>query len=354
MIDFVSPWFRGDRLQDFLIYRMKSNDIKRSVGTQRHDRVPGEAPSMGRVARIRGTGLPKGVRRKRKIAGRGNRDRDRRRRVIRTWTYLLGGLVSVFLVISVWLWLRPQMDRRDEMDGQKRERSVESERVASRFPSPSEGEALALVTEGLAVRETGKIEEYFRIGSASLKEVVDFLEGLEVREGLIERYEWMSSVDANGLLIDGVSIHFKGEDKPRSRLALLTPDATGSWKIDFGALARTSVPTWDDLVAKGSETAEVRVEVVRDSYFNGYFKDDEQWICYAMNSPEDDRILWGYCRSQSSQAAAMTWIFSKRANKARVTLKIRRADASEPRQYEISKVLAEDWVLGKTPFDEGF
>jgi hypothetical protein len=311
---------------------------------------------MGRVARIRGTGLPKGVRRKRKIAGRGNRDRDRRRRVIRTWTYLFGGLVSVVRVLTSWLWLRPQMqmDRRDEMDGQQGGRSMDSERVASEFPSPSEGEALALVTEGLAIRETGKIEEYFRIGTASLKEVGDFLEGLEVREGRIQRYEWMSSVDANGLLIDGVSIHLKGHDKPRSRLALLTPDVTGSWKIDFGALAQTSVPAWEDLVAKGSETAEVRVQVVRDSYFNGYFKDDEQWICYAMSSPEDDRILWGYCRGKSSQAAAMDWIFSKEAKKALVTLRIRRADAGEPRQYEISNVLAEGWVLGETPFDEGF
>ena len=309
---------------------------------------------MGRVARIRGTGLPKGVRRKRKIAGRGNRDRNRRRRVIRTWTYLFGGLVSVFLVFSVWLWLRPQMDRRDEMDGRRRERSMDSERVASAFPSPSEGEALALVTEGLAIRETDKIEKYFRIGTASLKEVGDFLEGLEMREGRIQRYQWMSSVDANGLLIDGVSIHFKGEDQPRSRLALLTPDVTGNWKIDFGALAQTSVPVWEDLVTKGSETAEVRVQVARDSYFNGYFKDDEQWICYAMSSPEDDRILWGYCRGKSSQAAAMDWIFSKGAKKVLVTLKIRRADAGEPRQYEISKVLAEGWVLGETLFDEGF
>jgi hypothetical protein len=36
----------------------------------------------------------------------------------------------------------------------------------------------------------------------------------------------------------------------------------------------------------------------------------------------------------------------------RVTLEIRRVANSESRQFEISRVLAEDWVLSAIPFDQ--
>ena len=45
--------------------------------------------------------------------------------------------------------------------------------------------------------------------------------------------------------------------------------------------------------------------VAKDSYYNGPFRDETQWSCYGMASPDLDVVLLGYCRQGSPQAAAM-------------------------------------------------
>jgi hypothetical protein len=161
-------------------------------------------------------------------------------------------------------------------------------------------------------------------------------------------------MDANGLSIDGVLVSFKGVERPIPRLALLTPDAAGRWKVDFEAFARVVKPSWNDILEKGAALARVRVYVAKDSYYNGAFSDDKQWVCHRMASPDTEQILFGYCRVGSRQAAALNWMFSKEESVTRATLEIRRVEGADSRQFEILKVIAGDWVVGEVPFDEGF
>lgn len=337
---------------------MNSDGIQRAVRASRHDRAAGDAPNMGRVARMPGTGLPKGSRRKRRKSESGRRGRLRRfrKQVIRSWSVLLSALMLAALGLTVWLWLVPQMDSRRDSAGQLPGDAEDSARVASKFPSPSEPEALAMVKHGLALRDPRMIAEYFRLSTASPQEIVDFLRGLGTTDGAIDRYEWLSSIDANGLSIDGVLVGFTGtdKDKPRNRLALLTPDDAGKWRIDFEAFARTVKPSWNELLAQQADVAQVRVYAVRDNYYNGVFSDDQQWICYGLASPDTDQTLLAYCKTGSPQAAAMDWIFSAENKMSRMTLEIRRIAGGQPRQFEIAKVIAMDWVVGAVPFDEGF
>ena len=270
------------------------------------------------------------------------------------WTFLLGGLAIVFLGGVVWLWLAPKILSDEDLAELPVAYTAPVVRVVAKFPAPSENESLALVKQGLSIREPAKIAEYFRPGTASVQEVVDFLQGMESRDGPIAHYKWLSAIDANRLSIEGVLVEFESQDKPKSRLLLLTPDATGKWKIDFDAFARTVKPSWQDLMKKGSDVAQVRVLAAKDSYYNGPFADDKEWVCYGMVSPDTEQILLGYCKVGSAQAAAMGWIFSREAKAARVTLEIRRAAGAESRQFEISKVLAEDWVMGDADFDGNY
>ena len=76
---------------------MKSDHIKRSVRAHQHDRAAGDAPNLGRVARIPGTGLPRGTWHKRKG---GQRDRPR------SWTFPISIVAMVILGLLVWLWLQ--------------------------------------------------------------------------------------------------------------------------------------------------------------------------------------------------------------------------------------------------------
>jgi hypothetical protein len=56
----------------------------------------------------------------------------------------------------------------------------------------------------------------------------------------------------------------------------------------------------------------------------------------------------------SPQAAALKSIFAQEAKLHRVALELRRVEGAGTRQFEISRVLAEDWVMGEVPFDERF
>jgi hypothetical protein len=73
-----------------------------------------------------------------------------------------------------------------------------------------------------------------------------------------------------------------------------------------------------------------------------------------MASHDTELVILGYCKVDSPQAAAIKWIFSNEGSINRVTLEIRRVEGAESRQFEISRVLAADWIVGNVPFDESF
>lgn len=335
---------------------MKFDGYKRSVRAKRHNRLPGDAPNIGRVARIHGKGIPKeaGISRWHREDW-GWRSREDRPKTLLMWTLVLAVVTLLLVGGLLWLWLRPKFISQEELAASTVVHDESRVRVAARFPSPSEGESLTLVKHALTIRDPAVVEGYFRSGTSSPAEIVGFLKDLDASDGTVTGYEWLSSLDVNRLLIEGVSVNFKSKSGQRNRLALLTPDETGKWKIDFDAFARKVNPAWREILEKPPETALVRVFVMKDSYFNGPFRDEKQWICIGMASPDIETMLLGYCRVGSPQEAALDWMFSKGdVNVCRATLELRRVEGAEARQFEIAKVLAQDWIVGDVPFDEGF
>lgn len=343
---------------------MKPRHVQRAVKAQRMERSVGDVPSLGRVARMPGVGMPKEPRRRRRrgegefINDRGNRNRIARKKVIWTWSAVFVFLVLGVLGFILTYWTRSHMDRKVEKRGAAAE-SVIQARVESLFPSPSEDVALTTVKQALAVRDPVEVARFFRPGTSTAEEVVAFLSKRAELDGPIIGYDWLRSMDANGLLIDGVLVNTLLASQPRNRIALLTPDDEGVWRIDFDAFARTVSPEWPELLDPGTKGGLVRVVTARDSYFNGPFRDESQWVCYGMASPDMDLILVGYCRRGSAQAQAMARIMDKADDQEalggrhipRATLKIRRAEGAEARQFEITRVLAEDWIVAESGFD---
>lgn len=341
---------------------MKPRDIQRAVKVQRFDRAAGDAPSLGPLERVAGTGLPQDKRRKKKREIRGGRRRDRklRRKVIVVWSAVFAGVSLLALGGAVGLWLWPEKQRADEALKVTAAAPVIEKRVVSRFKSPSQEEAVKWVKQALLIRDPGAVAEFFHLGSASPAAVAAYLRDMEGVDGPVTSCVWQSSVDANELLLDEVIVNTEVGGKPRNRLAFLTPDATGHWKIDFDAFARTVKPAWSEIMSLSAGQALVRVYVGKDTYYNGPFQDEARWSCYGMASPDEKVVMLGYCRQKSPQAAALERILtngSLRANDRgvqRATLEIRRVEGAESRQFEIMRVLAEDWVISATPFDENF
>ena len=338
---------------------MKPNDVKRSVRSQRFDRSAGDAPSLGRVGRMPGTGIPKGPRRMRKRGDRGDRGGNRTRisqtRMVIVWSVVMVLIVVGGMGAALKLWLKTSGDRSRGGDGEV----ILERRIVSEFPSPSEEKALELVRRAVALSDPADVKDYFRTGETGIGEVMGFLREMENKDGELTDYNWLSSMDANGMLIDGVLVSTMDDGKFKNRLALLTPDEKGVWKIDFEAFARSVDPSWEEIISGDAKEALVRVIVAQDSYFNGPFHDESKWRCFAMATPDNDKILLGYAATGSPQAKAMDRILAEEkeaeASKSmrRATLKLRRVDGSDARQFEITRVLAEDWVVSDTMFDGG-
>lgn len=330
---------------------MKPEGIRRSVRSVHRLRETGDAPSIGKVSRVPSTGLPKTRRGKRKSKGAHKRSR---RREIAHWTLLIGGAAVVCLGLAIWLGLHFKAAIDPAAAFATALPQDEDIRVRSRFPSPSEDEALDFIKKALEIREVSQLPIYFRHGVSSPEDEIGFLRNLETTDGRIVQYQWLGSMDANGLSIDGVVVAFEKDGAPRNRLAALVPDDEGKWRIDFDAFARTVTPSWADLMSGAAKAATVRVYVAADNYYNGPFSDDENWLCVALGSPDIDPLLLGYCKAGSPQAAAMKWIFSLDAKLSRAVVEIQRVEGAEPRQFMISKVIAEDWLIGDGPFDRRF
>ncbi len=259
---------------------------------------------------------------------------------------------------AISLWLLPQLERRTDLSKISMELEEARVRVASRFASPSEADALRCVKRAMANRDPSAVQGLFHPGVADPAEVVEFCRATELRDGPIERYQWLSSMDAHDVLLEGVLVVFKGGEQPIERLALLTPDAEGNWKVDYDAFARSVKPSWDVLLGRRDDVpspkrALVRVFVAKDYYFNGPFRDEAEWVCYGIASPDIDELLRGYCRVGSPEQLELENLLADGERMRRATLELTRVEDAEARQFEITRILAKDWVMPKPYGNKG-
>ena len=70
--------------------------------------------------------------------------------------------------------------------------------------------------------------------------------------------------------------------------------------------------------------------------------------------PEGRQLLHGYCKVDSAQAKAMAEIFKSETRVHRVTVELLRTHTTDARQFQITRVLGEDWVVPPKPYDERF
>ncbi|MEO5916157.1 MAG: hypothetical protein ABIS50_18110 [Luteolibacter sp.] len=323
---------------------MKPRDIQRGIAS-RHDRSGG-APDIGRVSRVRGPDMLEASGQYRR---RSSGVSSERKKLVMIWSVGLGVVAFAVMVVACFLWLRPMLQGDHSVASLQTEESDETVRIASKFPSPTREEAIRLVKDALANRDPARIEILFRIGTSTPQEIMDYCAGAPERDGTLESYDWLSSLDSDGLLIEGVVVNYKKTEKSSQRLALLTPDADGRWRLDFDAFSRKVTPTWSELLAGGGDHALVRVAASPDVYYNGPFRDESEWACYSMRSPDTEELLRGYCRVGSAEAEAMKKLFCDGATSARVTLEISRVKDGESRQFEISSLLAKDWIVVEKP-----
>lgn len=290
----------------------------------------------------------------------------------KSWSIVIGAVALIAIVLAFVVWVKPMLNR--EKDTTERDRQAAEKRVRKtfRFPALTELEAQALVTKALAARKPSEIEASVRCGPLSQTEAAALLTSLAQADGPIMERVWLGSTDNSSMQTDGIELRFKrpesalfpGEpattansfpnEEVFSRMAILTPDEQGVWRMDLPAYAQLCVPAWEKFQAdKSIESAVVRVLLGRDNYYNGPFIDEKEWQAYSFSINQSGESFVGYGKRGSAQNRALHLIWRRAQHPVvRVTLEIRRLPDTDFRQFLISRVFAEDWAVGPVPMDE--
>ena len=274
--------------------------------------------------------------------------------MINRWTIRIGAVAVVCLGGAIWQGAIFRSDPQAAAVRSNVTRDDREVRVKSRFKSLDEDAALALVRGAMAVRDPAQVAGFFRTGDSTPEQVVGFLEQMATADGTISGYQWLGSVDANDMTLDGVLISYTKRGTPRNRIAMLVPAEEGKWRVDFAAFARLVDPSWEKVLSGEAQQATVRVYIAEDHYFNGVFSDEGKWLSVSLGTPDTPQVLIGYCEAGTPQAAALRQISAREVPASRAVLELGRVDGGGPRQVKILRVLAEDWVLGDAPFDRKF
>ncbi|MCX8496452.1 MAG: hypothetical protein ORN51_09755, partial [Akkermansiaceae bacterium] len=260
---------------------------------------------------------------------------------------IIGSVIFSLLTLgaistAVVMWVMPRLNANAKVASAGRRVQVKA-KAASRFPTPTREEAIDLVKSALANRDVDKLQSFFRMGTSSPAEVIEFLEMLGQSKA-VPKFTWRSSIGGSFLQLEGVSVSYSVDLNSTNYIAYLTPDGSGKWKIDFDALANVARPSWKDLIDQKVERAVVRVYGTLDNYFNGPFGDD-QWLSYSIAVPNTEDVYYGYVMKESEVANAMRKISGQKRQSFQATIEISRVKDALPRQFQITKVVSPTWVM---------
>lgn len=213
--------------------------------------------------------------------------------------------------------------------------------------------AVEIVRAALGNRDPMLVADFFSFGCSAgdTQEVITLLEDLHTNEGSPDGLESLGGKLASGRLAEEVMVTSEKDGRMSKRLVqLFLKD--GKWRIDLDSYTRHTIPGWEDILGQRCDVATVRVFVTADSYYNGDRYVEKSWKCYALISPDVDEILFGYAARGSIQEKAMERIISKEEEVHRAALKILIPKTQGRMQFEISQVLADDWFIGESLFEE--
>ena len=222
------------------------------------------------------------------------------------------------------------------------------------LPAPPPEELEKTVASLLAVRNPRDLDPLIRGSSLRPEQIVDRLVSLEKEDGKVRSVRYLRPIDSRSLRLESVLVTF---DTGRNRIAFLSPDIDKQWRVDFDGFARQVNPTWDRIISGTAGEATVRVQVIPDNYYNGVFQDEQSWACFAMPSPDHETLIFGYVARGTPQHAALTSTMSRGERRLqgglqRMTLMIRHPGSGDRRQFEITRVLSDEWALGDHPLDD--
>lgn len=172
----------------------------------------------------------------------------------------------------------------------------------------------------------------------------EILKEIHAREGRATELKWLGIRYIGERVIEEVATQFSKGKSVSVRLAQITRQPDGSRKVDFGSYVRKTSHPWEDIVDGNVDTCVVRVMISKSAYHNGVFRDDTKWRAYKVSSPDMDTNLHVYAEIGSEEEIRIRDILATDPRSPRVTLEIRRDGTLLPKQFQVSQVIARDWI----------
>lgn len=314
------------------------------------ERKFGEAPALGKVSRSPVSAVP--PKRSRRVRS------ERRKKLSKTviaWTILLSLIASIAMLFPIVTYLRERAAIQGNAPFSAQEGQTFTDPKRIKMPELDPLQAQQLVESALSNRDPDLVPTYFRLGEISDSEnALIALVSASERDGIVNHTQWLGQRFSNGQTIGEVVVFTHKDGHQTNRLAQLTLGHDGSWRIDLDSYLRHSYPDWEKIVSGKSDTSVVRVYISFDTYFNGIYANESKWKAYALASPDVEEILYGYAEQGSPQDRALTRIIASEDAFHRATLEIKVEPGSRSRQFRISRVIADNWVIDEEDFDKLF
>lgn len=315
----------------------------------------GDAPALGNVQRTSGDGTPMRKRRSARPAHKRKYPKH-----FFTWC-LLTVTVSASILTVGWVKVMREKEK-GETPAELVEKPIDldlifdkDESEPSSAPKLKSEEAIKIVTDALANRDPGLMANFFVLGKDDKPEdAMDELIRIREAEGDITRTEWLGQRFPDQNHAQQVLVYAASDEAERSRSAQFVLGSDGKWRIDFHAFVRKCDPPLAEALKADSGTFTVRVYVSEESAYRGIYSDKSAWRAYSLTSPDIADSLYAYAKRGSSQDKALRRIIISEESIHHATLGITKHPESGPRQFEVSRVISGNWIVGEKDFDQSF
>ncbi len=273
------------------------------------------------------------------------RNKNVRSTTFRNYVYVLV-IGSALGIIGLLGWI---------ISGQMARKEVKTEVVSLNqetfaVPHPSSADCVQLYNKAMSAETAELLAPHVRLKSLNIEDAFRRLSETKAQDGKVLSVDWSGSVETNGLSMETILVTFESN---KMRFAYLVSNNKDEWVLDLESYIRHTSKPWSVIAGSNSCDAIIRATVNYNSYYNGIFKDEQRWICFALASEDHQGSLWGYAKLKSAQHKALDEIL-RTSNPARTVIEISRDAGMDVGQYEIKRVLAQDWVESDDVFDAKF
>ena len=225
---------------------MKRKVIELDTKSSRKERGLGDAPVLGKVAKVSDSGQVSEPEYEDEIEDESDPEAGEWLIKLGMISALMIGLIVGAAVIYFTALSKLKSPQLGSSEGPREEAPAGSTVDDSGNGMIGEEEALDLVRRGLTVRFASKVNDYFLYTpNLDAPQVVEFLRKLSETDGLVVRMEWLEPLDQEVRMLPRVRIHFSSNKERPWRDAYLVQGDNGLWKIDFDSFAQLRLPVID-------------------------------------------------------------------------------------------------------------